>query len=266
MTSARSILGLSFLLAAAVGCDGTDSSGGPIGPQPPGSGGNNATGGGTGSGGGSATGGETGSGGGTTTPGVPLTILDGWVDGAGNTAMIQGAIFPYADTHTAATMDPAPEDTMFTGATACIKGEAAMVDLDCTYMPPATDCYGEFWGAAIGLNLNQPIVDDVGGDPMPYDASAYKGVSFEISGSNPPTSLRFKVENADGEFCTPAAKPILLGGNTVLFSEVISECWKAGGAPPNLSAVTKIAWQVVTNDMATVPFDFCVGNIAIIPN
>jgi hypothetical protein len=136
------------------------------------------------------------------------------------------------------------------------------------------DCYGEYWGAAIGLNLNQTIDETtmMGLDPMPYDASAIKGFSFTIAGASVPgtAALRFKVENAAGEYCNPAAKPIKAGDNTVMLSDLISACWKpVAGAPTGESAkasLIKIAWQVVTNDKATVPFDFCVSNIRAITN
>jgi hypothetical protein len=259
----RLSLGLS-ILATAAGCDSAGEGGEDDGPNAvagttsviPG-GGNTATGGSTGASG-AATGGT-----GNTDPlpaGVPLTSADGWVDAASNTLGVQGAMFAYADTTSAMGMT---ED--FLAANACIAGTAAKVDLKCTPMAPATDCYGQFWGAAIGLNLNQPIdmTTMMGADPMPFDASALTGFAFEISGAAVPTSLRFKVEDSSGEYCTPPAKPVKLGNNTFLFSDLMTECWKAGGtsAEGAKSGIIKIAWQVVTNDKAAVPFDYCVSNV-----
>ena len=159
--------------------------------------------------GGSSTGGS--GGGGELPAGVPLTATDGWVDGMSNKLMIQGAMFEYADPTSLMGMT---KD--FMGAKACIKGTAAKVDMASTacttkmFTPPATDCYGEYWGAAIGLNLNQAIdpTTMMGGMAMPYNASAIKGFAFTITGAMVPTSLRFKVEDAGGEFCSPAAKPV----------------------------------------------------------
>ena len=213
--------------------------------------------------------GGTGSGGtGTLTEGVPLTVADGWVDGMGNTLKVQGAMFEYAD----------PTSLMgltkdFTGTHACIKGTAAKVDMKSTacttkmFTPPATDCYGEYWGAAIGLNLNQSIdaTTMMGGPPMPYDASAIKGFSFTISGMAVPTSLRFKAEDASGEFCTPKAVPVKLGANTIELSQLIKECWapKMGAATADSAktGLIKIAWQVVTDAMGSIPFDYCVEDL-----
>ena len=212
--------------------------------------------------GGSATAGE----------GVPLTPLNGWVP-ADNVLMIQGAMFPFGDETSKMGMMPA--DFSESGDKACIKGTAAKVDMlapacaNKMFTPPATDCYGEFWGAAIGMNLNQMIdmTTMAGGMPAPYNASALKGFTFEISGMGVPApkDLRFKVENASGEFCNPGTKPVKLGVNTFMFGDLIKECWapKATAATGETAKANliKIAWQVVTNAMGTVPFDFCVSNV-----
>jgi hypothetical protein len=216
--------------------------------------------------GGSDTGGT--DGGGMLPAGVALTSTDGWVDMGGNTLGVQGAMFAYADPTSKMGMT---ED--FVGPNACITGIAAKVDMTsmpCAtkmFTPPATDCYGEYWGAAIGLNMNQPIdmTTMMGADPMPYDATALKGFAFEITGAMVPTSLRFKIEDAAGEFCTPSTKPVKLGANTFMFEDLIKECWKptatAANAASAKAAILKIAWQVVTNDKATIPFDYCVANV-----
>jgi hypothetical protein len=221
--------------------------------------------------GGSGGSGSGGSGGGGQLPeGVPLTMMDGWVDGAGNTVGIQGAVFSFADDTSAMGLTES-----MTGTKACIAGTAARVDLNCTPVAPATDCYGTYWGAAIGLNLNQPIDEatGMGVDPsLPYDATAngVTGFAFNITpgitGDVVPTGMRFKVENATTEFCTPAAKTIKKGANVYMFEDLVSECWETTAASnPSAvaakSALIKIAWHVVTNDGGSVPFDFCVEDV-----
>jgi len=295
---------LSLILTMAVGCDDggqdTNTTGGS-GPRPaptgaagagagaaPGVGGGAPTGaGGTTDPGAGATAGTAptggtdpgaagGAGGGTPgvpSEGIPLVPDDGgWVDGASNTLGIQGAMFSYADETTLATMEGTCEKcespmTILPGppVAVCIKGTAAKVDLMCDPVPPATDCYGTFWGAAIGLNLNQPIdpTTGMGSDPMPFDAAAagIKGFTFEISGDNPPTSLRFKVEDSSGEYCTTSATPVKVGANTFTFDQLVTQCWTTGGTPSTGNGLLKIAWQVVTNSSSAVPFDFCVSNV-----
>jgi len=258
----RLILGVS-VLATAVGCDNgagddTSNNDGPkaVGAAP--SAGSSSAAAGTGSSDAGTSAGGTGS---SVLPaGVPLTATDGWVDVMSNSLGIQGAMFSYADDTSKATM---MDD--FVAADACIKGTAAKVDLKCTPVAPATDCYGTFWGAAIGLNLNQPNdpATGMGGMPMPFDASALTGFAFDIEGAAVPTSLRFKIENATGEFCSPPAKPVKLGANTFLFSDLMTQCWKTGGmsAVGAKSGIIKIAWQVVTNDKSAVPFDYCVKDV-----
>jgi hypothetical protein len=246
----RLILGLS-ILATAAGCDGGGEE--PGGPKAV-----------AGNGTVIPNGGSSGSGGGgSLPPGVPLAPTDGWVAVDSNTLGVQGAMFAYADETSKA--GPPVMTENFVGTSACIAGTAAKVDLTCTPMAPAVDCYGQFWGAAIGLNMNQPIdpATNMGGTPMEFDASAITGFAFEIEGAAVPASLRFKVEDAAGEYCTPPAKPVKVGPNTFMFADLIKECWKAGGATAEAAktGIIKIAWQVVTNDKAAVPFDYCVKDV-----
>jgi len=196
--------------------------------------------------------------------GLELTPSDGWLSGDDNQLGIQGAVFAFADAVSGVGLI---ED--FEGNRLCLRGTAARVDLLCTPVTPATDCYGQYFGAAIGLNLNQARNDDAtGGDPMPFDASALLGFSFEVSGSAVPATLRFVVDSADAQFCNPAAKPVRLGSNTFLLRDLARECW-APGAGPTAESVSsrllRLAWQVVTNPNSAVPFDFCVTNLRAVP-
>lgn len=213
--------------------------------------------------------------------GVPITMTGGW---ATNVELgIQGAVFPYSDKYSGTGMTSNLADPVDASVVnACIKGTAALVDqasTPCTSMvftPPATDCFGEYWGAAIGVNLNQPIDPDTGKGvviPLPYDASTLQGFTFEISGATvpAPSALRFKVEADTGEFCTPTTVKILNGSNKVFFNQLLDKCYSISTNPPNPTAETvqskllKISWQVVTNDKSAVPFDFCVSNVRALP-
>jgi len=197
--------------------------------------------------------------------GTLLDPKDGWVYRESNRFGIQGAVFAYADPTSALSL-------MFDSSrsAACIRGKVARVDLLCTPVAPATDCYGSTWGAAIGMNLNQRLdpVTMMGDVPAAFDASNLSGFSFELSGSNlpPPNSLRFNVDSSDRSFCNIPLKKLMPGRNTVLFSEVVPECYRsATPAGPTAesarAALLKIWWQVLTNTQAEVPYDFCVSNI-----
>ncbi len=194
--------------------------------------------------------------------GTPLMPVDGWLDVASNSLGMQGAIYAYASDTTLLFED-------FSGSNACIAGLAPQVQLDCDVVPPYTDCYGMYWGAAIGLNLNQPIdpVTGQGVEPMPFDASGLSGFYFEVNGPTVPSSMRFLTRDASGqEFCTPVVVPILPGPNYINFADLLNNCWDPalGGAQPDPSNISQIAWQVVTNDSSEVPFDFCVSNIVAV--
>jgi hypothetical protein len=202
-----------------------------------------------------------------------LTPNDGWIDAQSNVPKIQGAVFGFADPTSARSL---LKD--LSGSNMCINGTAAQVDMaseacvNKMFTAPATDCYGEYWGSAIGLNLNQPLdmttEPPMGGTPLPYDASALKGFGFEVSGNTvpPPASIRFKVQDNQGkEYCNPPTSKLKIGVNNFLFSELVTECW--GTTTKSLTAETAqtklvmLAWQVVTNTSTNVPYDFCVSNL-----
>jgi len=263
------VVGLSMFGTAlsGIGCSSSSSDNG-------GSAGSAVIVGSSGSGGGSATTG--GSGGGSAVAGVPITPMDGWVQADSNTAMIQGALFTYADDTTKMSLT----DTIMSGMN-CMKGTAAKVDTTCT--PPAgMDCYGVTWGAAMGLNLNQPIdpTTMMGSmTPLPFDLTKTNppitGFSFDVSGNTVPvaSSFRFLIDDmAANQYCSPPAKGIKKGTNTFYLKDLIEECWLSSPKPTDLKGdtaannVVKIAWQVVTSNTATVPFDFCIDNIVAISN
>jgi hypothetical protein len=261
----RTLLGVS-VLALAVGSAACSSSGtatnnnGAAGKGPTIVG----TGGGTSSGGSGAGGGS-----GDLPPGVPLTPINGWVDGMSNSLMIQGAFFSYSDTVSGMGL---VSDVMTTSS-ACMKGIAAKVIMPCTIVPPATDCYGTYWGAAIGFNLNQPNdpVTMMGGTPVPFDASAITGFAFDIGPGTDgvmtvplPSQFRFNIEDATTQYCTASAKGVAPGPNIKHFTDVESMCYAMTPGPMATTiqkGVVKISWQVVTNTGSTVPFDFCISNV-----
>jgi hypothetical protein len=267
MSSAlRAILGISIL--ATIACDDAGVDPGGTGGLAPVAGSSSTSGSSTGGSPGTSGSPATGGGGAELPSGVPLTPMDGWV--TGNDLMIQGAMYPYADPTTLLSVT-----SDFTGTKACIKGTAAKVPTTCEKPAGVTDCYGVVWGAAMGLNLNQPTVLDemtmkmVGGKEVAYDASALTGFAFEVTSPTNmlPSALRFKVEDASGEFCTIPAESVKAGVNTYKFGDLVKECWEKDAKTMNPNAETaksgliKIAWAVVTDAAKENPFDFCVSNL-----
>lgn len=214
-----------------------------------------------------ATGGTSGTGGDGAGNGVPLAFNNGWLNADENSLGVQGAVFAYADNTTKLSMTESITDN---GASACITGTAAKVVDPCTITDPnANDCYGEYWGAAIGFNLNQPVDEATGegGDPMPFDLSSVAAIDFELAGSVIPTSMRFTLETDAGDHCTIPSTKIIAGPNHIELDKLVAECWTGGAQTPlaSRSSSLKIAWQVVTTTGSETPFDFCVTNVVAVP-
>ena len=255
-----------FAACDSGGSENNGAAGGPVVPPGTAGAGNSPGGGGAppAGAGASSTAGAAGTG--VAPEGVPIVPMDGWVDAASNSLGIVGAFYAYADD-----TSKMSQVGTFVGATGCMSGTAAQVIDPCTIAPTANDCFGTYWGAAMGLNLNQPKdpATMMGvKDPLPFDASALKGFYFELSGDMIPASksLRFKVENATGEFCTPPTKKVTFGPNQFEFKDLIAECWHTtdpanATAETAQSALIKISWAVVTSKDAAVPYNFCVSNI-----
>lgn len=195
---------------------------------------------------------------------------------------IHGAVFAFADTHSAIGMTSnltPPVDASV--ASACIAGSAAKVDqaseicITKEFTPPAMDCWAEFSGTGVAIDLDQPLDAQPGqasGQALPFDASALRGFAFDLDGATVPTpaALRFSVEadTDDGSsFCNVPTVKLRAGTNVVLFSQLVDRCFKINDDPPNPTAETvqsklvKVSWHVLPNQTAPVPFDFCISNV-----
>jgi hypothetical protein len=200
--------------------------------------------------------------------GVLLYQTTGWVDGASNSLGIQGAVFDVGDP--ASQVDLALDVTH--DGKACIKGIAAKIDSFCTLQQGSTDCFTTYFGAYLGENLNQMgdlHMSDLG-SPMPFDASGLKGFSFDVEGPTVPVkgSFRFNAQDATGtNYGSPPATAIGKGSNTMLFTHLFKDPFHAAGpsADSAKAALTRISWQVVSNQTGAVPFDFCVSNVRALP-
>ena len=195
---------------------------------------------------------------------------------------IQGTVVAVADSHSALDMTsnltpPVGESVV----NACIAGMAAKVDqlsevcINHTFTPPATDCWAEFSGVGVEMNLNQGLDAQMGeasAKALAFDASALQGFAFDLDGATVPgpVSLRFSVESDDGVFCNVPTVKLHAGSNAVLFSQLVDRCFRITDDPPNPTAETvqsklvKLSWRVVPNDSAAVPFDFCISNVRAI--
>jgi hypothetical protein len=213
---------------------------------------------------------------------VPLSLSEGRITSA--QLGIEGTAYSESDVHSAPSVTSnlmQPIDPSL--ASACIRGATAKIDrasnecLTMMFTAPATDCFGEYWGVAIRMNLQQPIDPNTGegaATPLPFDASALEGFAFDLAGPALPPSLALSFEvdsdvNAtpgEGQYCSQGQVKLVMGTNRVRFSQLLNRCFRRGD-PPNPSAETaqskliRMSWHVLTNTEAAVPFDFCVSNV-----
>jgi hypothetical protein len=205
--------------------------------------------------------------GGPSDEGVPLVPMNGVI--ADNPTMIQGAVFAVADTTSNESLT-----SDVNGPKICMQGIAARINLDCD--PAPTQCSSRYFGAMLGMNLNQQInpmsTDNQFGDPLSFDASALRGFSFDLDGQDiPSNALFFAAEDGNNQYPTPSSQKLLAGRNVVLFSELLtSDVTLAQGTmrmPESAKAgLVKILWRVRGTASAAVPFDFCVSNIRALGN
>lgn len=231
------------------------------------------SGGGTPGGGGTAGDGD----GDTVNPGTEIFNGTGaWVDGAMNTAGIQGSFFvledsmengmPVSDglTHTDFTPDTFDDMT----AKPCVSGTlAAVTDADGGMCDASgttgTACeWSAIWGGGIGLNLNETGGED--SMKMTYDASSLTGFTFQTSGMTGGAVVRFKakMEGSDSDFCT--AVPI--GANEVALADLKHNCYTGGMASETLD-VTKLVqleWQIVPEANTSYEVsNFCIEYVGV---
>jgi hypothetical protein len=78
-----------------------------------------------------------------------------------------------------------------------------------------------------------------------------------------PTALRFNAVGANG---TTYCGNLAAGANTVTLSMLRAACYDMvpGEALPAGTALEAVQWQVVTNEMAATPFNFCIDNLTAI--
>jgi hypothetical protein len=191
---------------------------------------------------------------------VAIVPLDGWVDGNGNSLGVQGAAYAAADPVTAETLE-----SDVTGSRLCMRGAAALVDLQCTPVAPARDCFEQFWGARLGVNLNQSEPEAL---LLPYDASAFAGLSFSLVGPNVPSNVSFSVETSDGtSYCLRTSPGTTATSWDVDLDDLMPRCYQFDPDAPRASSAkphfTSLRWTVIGNSRSSVPFDFCVENLRV---
>jgi hypothetical protein len=166
----------------------------------------------------------------------------------------------------------APDAT--TGAM-CTSGIAAQV------LPAGTPDYTDFFGAGIGLDFNNPGGEG-GVQKMAKDLSAYKGISFDFSGTMIPIGNKIRVNfpfttehgndspyfaaNKTDDHSTLSTTTT----NKVLWSNVQGPAYLLSQTTPvtppafDPTKVLSIQFQVFTNATTATPYSFCVNNLALL--
>lgn len=250
--------------------------------------GNNNTGG-TGTGGSAGSPAVGGAGGAPATVGFPGTVLtinaDGTVIDPSGRSGINGEALLAASAQNPAAMLANRDGAL------CIVGETAIV--------PGTD-YDNYWGAEIDLDLLRGPIDGAappptpdggadGGSPeggvgeteaKPWDPDMYGviGFSFKVEGQDPaimpgegvPAAFRFKTAPTGGNtstdnFCIEPA-PVHNGVESILFTQIIRDCWGPGlpsvfEDPAGFTAVQNVGWQIPASTTIAYRFNFCITEI-----
>jgi|GEM_PF-1197818 len=218
--------------------------------------GGNSAGGGTGAGGamlaaGGSTGVMLGAGGGAMTMGTGLTIIpnNGFVNRLTNGVGVEGPFYTFNDGVSVIR----PATFAAAGASICADGSTVAV--------PNMN-YAMYWGAGIGLNLNQAAG---AASPAPYNPMTHGlvGFRFTLEGTAVPDKVLVTIV-APGS-STPYCKVVSGAGTyTVLGNEVRADCnASVPGALLPVGEIEAVQWIVPSNDGA-VPFNFCVSNLSVV--
>ena len=191
--------------------------------------------------------------------------------------------FPNSECSSIATPTPGqPFIPNPTGAGMCTSGVAAQVLAGDGGAP----AYSVIWGNMIAFDLDNPtplngdagVVDaDAGADAgLPakgqYDASAHRvtGIAFDID-TPPPANLRVEFQTLGTENnaaywggAASNASPVFAGHNEIRWSEVGGPLYLT--SPPRFDStkLESVAFHVVVNTNATVPYSFCVKNVVML--
>lgn len=189
------------------------------------------------------------------TTGNDLLPKNGWVSRSSNCAGIQGLFWTASDSHSTIT----PAESADIAEPACVQGTLAQaVDAD----------FDTFWGAALGITLNQPAPST---ERLVYDATAagVSGFRFVISGEEPAPAgrLRFNVIDEDDQnYCVPLVSAGSTSGHyEISFDQLRRDCWDADStALVDPSRILVAQFSLVTSAEESTPFSFCVESVGVI--
>jgi hypothetical protein len=122
--------------------------------------------------------------------------------------------------------------------------------------------YTAYWGAAVGINLNQPTNQPA----KAYDAdrNGVEGFYFELMGTSVPPSTRLRAQLIDmngANFCHAGVG----AGESLLLGEFKQDCFATTpGSPPNRAQLSSVAVAITAADAAPLSYSLCVGFTALL--
>jgi hypothetical protein len=129
---------------------------------------------------------------------------------------------------------------------------------------PGQPDYGDLYGVGIGLDLNS-----AGGTGLPYDASKYTGISFDIDVVQ--TDLRVEFPTAESGGNAPfwagtgsISSPITRGTNVIRWADVGGPFYESNPPPFDVTKLLSIHFHVWTLPGPPTPFAFCIDNLTLL--
>jgi hypothetical protein len=181
---------------------------------------------------------------------------DGWIDVASNGAHVQGSVFTYqsaGSTITPLTSTTTPFSNAGDGKL-CVKGSGAKVlNMD----------YAMYYGAGMAFDLCQASASasskyTLGQCPL---GNGLGGIRFKLSGTTIPSELRVSFHEANRDQSTYVLAKA--GANEALFKDG-KVVYDMTAPQVNVANIDSVHFIIPTNDLAAVPFDFCIEQIELV--
>lgn len=173
-------------------------------------------------------------------------------DGYYVTGNYSGYFFTSSDQETGGTSTIALANGSTGNFPLCVRGTIARV--------PNAMAYATYWGAVVGWNLNQGIVD--GSLPNATTLSGTIRIRIDSRGSAPLTlRLAANAPNGTDSYCAA----LTVGANTISVVNLRSNCFDpmSGGVAYSNQLVNELAVQIVSSMDKATPFDFCITQLSI---
>jgi hypothetical protein len=183
----------------------------------------------------------------------------------GDSQCVSVGLFPASVCSQVFTPTPAAPFLPTIGKGMCTSGIAAEVLVGPVGGPSAGQPdYGDLFGVGISLDLDSP-----GGVGLPYDASAFTGISFDIDTVQPDLRVEFPTAESGGNApfwngATGISSPITRGTNVIRWADVGGPFYESNPPPFDVTRLLSIRFHVWTLPSSSTPFSFCIDNLTLL--